>query len=77
MQGNMEFVVDRGYKNKLIRAWGIAKDSPHRQHERDSDGRYYKEKLIEYCLQIDHARRIRNLWMHKNGIIVKSIKQMQ
>jgi len=26
-------------------------------------------RIPELCLQVDHARRIRNLWMHNNGLL--------
>ncbi|RJQ77155.1 MAG: hypothetical protein C4519_13860 [Desulfobacteraceae bacterium] len=28
-----------------------------------------RARIPELCLQVDHARRIRNLWMHNNGLI--------
>jgi hypothetical protein len=31
-------------------------------------------RISELCLQLDHARRIRNLWMHNNGLFEKRYK---
>lgn len=33
-----------------------------------------KERIPDLCLQVDHARRIRNLWMHNNGLLNEKYK---
>lgn len=51
----------RSYKERLIWAFGIAKQS-----------KYGTDMMIniipDLCIYVDHARRIRNLWMHNNGL---------
>lgn len=34
-----------------------------------------RTRIPDLCLQVDHARRIRNLWMHNNGILNKRYEE--
>ena len=49
------------YKERLIWAFDIAKQSTYGTNT-------MKDRIPDICLDIDHARRIRNLWMHNNGL---------
>ena len=49
----------RSYKSRLLWAFGEAKKSQITE----------MGKLDQICLHVDHARRIRNLWMHNNGLL--------
>jgi hypothetical protein len=48
------------YKTRLEWAFSIAKDSKTMLNT--------KSLLTDICLDVDHARRIRNLWMHNKGL---------
>lgn len=52
----------KNYKQKLVWAFDIVSGSTYGTTS-------MKERVPELCLQVDHARRIRNLWMHNNGLI--------
>jgi len=47
------------YKARLEWAFGLALQSRHINPKR----------IPDLCLDVDHARRIRNLWMHNNGLL--------
>lgn len=49
----------RNYKQRLKWAFDVAKNSMIGQ----------QTPLSDICLNVDHARRIRNLWMHNNGLM--------
>jgi hypothetical protein len=48
------------YKARLQWAFNIANDSTTMARS--------KSQLTDLCREVDHARRIRNLWMHNNGL---------
>ncbi|MCP4050158.1 MAG: hypothetical protein GY730_05580 [bacterium] len=52
------------YKKKLEWAFDLVADSTY-------GTKTMKARIPELCLQVDHARRIRNLWMHNNGLLNK------
>jgi hypothetical protein len=47
------------YKRRLEWAFGLALQSTYANSKR----------IPDLCLDVDHARRIRNLWMHNNGLL--------
>lgn len=49
------------YKARLEWAFGIVQQSTYGTNT-------MKNRIPNLCLDIDHARRIRNLWMHNNGL---------
>lgn len=49
------------YKARLKWAFNIAKQSTYGPNS-------MKNRIPDLCLNVDHARRIRNLWMHNNGL---------
>lgn len=52
------------YKKKLEWAFGLALKS-------DYGSKKMVARIPDLCLNVDHARRLRNLWMHNNGIFDK------
>lgn len=50
-----------GYKARLTWAFALALESTY-------GSRAIVARVPDLCLLIDHARRIRNLWMHNNGL---------
>ncbi|MBU4261222.1 MAG: hypothetical protein KKC76_04990 [Proteobacteria bacterium] len=55
------------YKQKLEWAFEMVSASTY-------GTRSMKARIPDLCLQVDHARRIRNLWMHNNGLLNKRYK---
>jgi len=51
----------RSYKARLVWAFDVASQSTF-----GSDA--MRNRITEICLHVDHARRLRNLWMHNNGL---------
>lgn len=49
------------YKERLIWAFGIARQSTYGEDTMIN-------RIPDLCIDVDHARRIRNLWMHNNGL---------
>ncbi len=56
------------YKTKLEWAFGVALQSTYGK-------RGMIARIPRLCLDVDHARRIRNLWMHNNGLFNDSYRQ--
>lgn len=54
--------IKRGYKERLKWAFGVVENSTMGNQET-------LNRIPDICLHVDHARRIRNLWMHNNGLI--------
>jgi len=52
--------IGGGYKKRLDWAFSIVLNSAY-------GNTAMQNRLPQLCLDIDHARRIRNLWMHNNG----------
>lgn len=52
------------YKKKLEWAFGIVSGSTYGTKSMQS-------RVSDLCLHVDHARRIRNVWMHNNGLLNK------
>ena len=50
-----------GYKDRLKWAFNVALKSTYGTPQ-------MKARIPALCLHVDHARRIRNLWMHNNGL---------
>jgi hypothetical protein len=50
------------YKTKLIWVYGVAKQSKYGTLT-------MQRRIISLCRDVDHARRIRNLWLHNNGVV--------
>lgn len=53
--------VQDSYKGRLQWAFGIAAQSTYGNQTMHA-------RIPDLCLDVDHARRIRNLWMHNNGL---------
>jgi hypothetical protein len=51
----------RSYKKKLEWSFSMVSRSTYGR-------RSMQARIPELCLKVDHARRIRNLWMHNNGL---------
>jgi len=49
------------YKARLVWAFGVASQSTF-----GSDA--MRNRITQICLRVDYARRLRNLWMHNNGL---------
>jgi len=49
------------YKTRLKWAFNIANQSTYGNNN-------MQKRIPDLCLNVDHARRIRNLWMHDNGL---------
>jgi len=52
----------RNYKQKLVWAFDMVSGSTYGTKSMQS-------RIPDLCLQVDHARRLRNLWVHNNGLI--------
>jgi len=50
------------YKGRLEWAFEIARQSKY-------GNQAMQARIPDICLDVDHARRIRNLWMHNNGLL--------
>jgi hypothetical protein len=61
-------VPRHSYKAKLTWVFEVALQSEHGSQEVIS-------RIPDQCLGIDHARRIRNLWMHNNGLFNKQYEK--
>lgn len=55
------------YKQKLEWAFGVISGSTYGKKSMQT-------RIPELCLQVDHARRIRNLWIHNNGLLNERYK---
>ena len=51
----------RKYKKHLEWAFSVVQQSSYGDKQ-------MRERIPDLCLDVDHARRIRNLWMHNNGL---------
>lgn len=60
-QGALTGRTPWGHKKKLEWAFDIVLESLDAPDD-EPDG------VVRLCLDVDHARRIRNLWMHNNGL---------
>lgn len=58
--GRTSKALAHNYKMKLEWAFSVATQSAYGDQE-------MRERVPTLCLDVDHARRIRNLWMHNNG----------
>ncbi len=56
--------LQSSYKKELKWAFDLVAGSTYGKNKMQA-------RVPELCLQVDHARRIRNLWMHNNGLINK------
>jgi hypothetical protein len=61
LTGKISKPLNRNYKGKLEWAFSTAGQSIYGDQQMQA-------RIPDLCLHIDHARRIRNLWMHKNGL---------
>jgi len=59
--GKRKKPIPKGYRAKLKWAFEVALRSTHGSQE-------VLDRIPGQCLGIDHARRIRNLWVHNNGL---------
>ena len=59
--GKINRCPGRNYKNRLEWAFSIAARSDYGTNE-------MHRRIPNICLDVDHARRLRNLWIHNNGL---------
>lgn len=67
LKGKIKEIAD-SYKKRLDWAFSIALNSTYGNAP-------MQNRLPQLCLDIDHARRIRNLWMHNNGNFTRRYKR--
>lgn len=65
--GRLETSEPRGYRNRLKWVFQVAMME-------DTCAPKTLQRIPNWCLDIDHARRIRNLWMHHNGLFAESYR---
>ncbi|MDY6854180.1 MAG: hypothetical protein SWO11_05665 [Thermodesulfobacteriota bacterium] len=64
---NNKFKKLKNYKQKLVWAFETVEGSNY-------GPKSMQARIPDPCLHVDHARRIRNLWGHNNGLINENYK---